>query len=270
MYTITIYPHRQNLRGYIGEPATGNYYPPWDTVPNIAECYEIQWQVARLLPETTNISTDVDHITAVTNTAFGEWLWQFPTQLGLILNVQADGGYLFFPIPSQPANDCVIFSTSYVYDGCLLYPYITWGEDLVLETLYPLYAVFYDWLGEEGNFHQPPGEIVYGTVGQGHSTPITKFCSPLTIEWYDPTVETHSDMILDDPATGHIIEINKLIAHHHPGGNIGDMVTGNDVAHGDRASADKDWWHYHAGHETRIKMKRYIGNWLGHTGFQHR
>lgn len=76
-----------------------------------------------------------------------------------------------------------------------------------------------------------------------------------------------SDMIYTD----HVIEINKLIDHTHPGMSIGDtMVTGNDVAHGNRVCLNVGWYHNHgASYPTNIYMSSFIGNWPEHIVDQH-
>lgn len=79
-----------------------------------------------------------------------------------------------------------------------------------------------------------------------------------------------NDTILDDSSTGHIIEINKLIEHHHPGGTVGDIVTGNDVAHGDRVNMNLGWYHNHGeSYPTNVYMGSMIGNWPEHVVGQH-
>lgn len=82
---------------------------------------------------------------------------------------------------------------------------------------------------------------------------------------YNYQITKPNDMIYTD----HVIEINKLIEHTHPGFTEGGMITGNDVDHGDRVSMDKGWWHYHEGKEVKVYMDRYIGNWPGHCDIQH-
>lgn len=88
--------------------------------------------------------------------------------------------------------------------------------------------------------------------------------------YYDFDTWNTNEYISDLIRTDHIVEINKLIDHSHTDfDGIGDMVVGNDVDHGDRAAMNVGHYHYHTGHETKVYMDRYIGNWPEHPGSYH-